>query len=718
MAAVPAFAPLTRRFPITLVFAFAWAGLSVGLTRAAAAPESLSSLATELRSHPGDYLTAARVGSALMHRDWLLPSRPPTNTVWLPSPSRLAALPTEIPSPNHRLTLRLTPDHLELVQASDASLIARTNSSRDWKSAGWHPGGVVVALAREGTLELRDAETLARLPLDSARFDGAAFAFSPDGLWLAASDPAGGVNLWDWAENRLLAQGQTARTGIRELSFSADGRWLRMRSADGEVTLDVRPSRTLGPWFVHTSPVIHAGLLADGRRTLTLHADGLLRMWSGGERETKGAMQLSSYPAMVVDSPDHAWAAIALPGGKARLWSATNSRPVGDWITHPGGIAGLAFDPTGHWLWIGGGTTLRTWDISVRPQRPGTISTGAPIVSLAGSPDSAWVAALRATDTGPVLQWWPSTDTNGVPIHEVKLGATNLIAFDPASHQILAATAPDRIGRWHLATGERVGPEIVTRGRVAMAGWSPDGERLVTAGFDGLVQVWQLKDAQPVGIAIPMGGPVRHAELDPTGNRVLVSAPDRSWRVFDVATGRPLTESWPLSGRIPVHRPIRAEGVRFTSDGSQVLVPDTELGVRWVPLPPLAAPPSWLSNFVSAVLGEGPGDPTVGLEAVRTELTREPMVKGAWEGWARWMLADRAQRPTSPGNALGMEALAGRSADLNETPGLLEAARLDPSFEWVQRNLMRQMRTNLFWPRPLHLQQSVWLENRAGRKAP
>lgn len=153
--------------------------------------------------------------------------------------------------------------------------------------------------------------------------------------------------------------------------------------------------------------------------------------------------------------------------------------------------------------------------------------------------------------------------------------------------------------------------------------------------------------------------------------------------------------------------------MRFNRDGSAVLVPDGDLGVRLAPLPPSKPAPGWLASLAEAVWGVGTNSPSVSVTGVRAavDATAE---QDPWRAWGKWWLSDRGARSVVPGAGLGVtaEALAQRHLEPSVTTALPEALRLAPGSRAVRDAVIQQARTNQFWMRPYRAELGEWLGRR------
>ncbi len=109
-------------------------------------------------------------------------------------------------------------------------------------------------------------------------------AISPDARWVATS-----YGIYESGEGRLVndfrtefdAPGAPRPTEIRDVAFSADGRWLVSVTARGDLSL-----RQSGQWQVVDSRkldgkhLVSVSLSPDGKRLVTGEDEGLARLWS------------------------------------------------------------------------------------------------------------------------------------------------------------------------------------------------------------------------------------------------------------------------------------------------------------------------------------------------------------------------------------------------------------------------------------------------------
>lgn len=160
--------------------------------------------------------------------------------------------------------------------------------------------------------------------LEIGSADGLAFAFSPDGKWLAGRDAAANnVVLWDARDLRPLACWSGHTADINAVAFRRDGGRLLSASSDRTVRVwEPSSGKCLRVFSGHTDKVYVAVFHPDGTRVASAGRDRDILVWNP-EGDTQG---------------------VRLPGHTSYVWS-------------------LAFSPDGKSLVSGSGdNTVRLWD--------------------------------------------------------------------------------------------------------------------------------------------------------------------------------------------------------------------------------------------------------------------------------------------------------------------------------------------------------------------
>ncbi|MDO8398152.1 MAG: c-type cytochrome [Bradyrhizobium sp.] len=293
----------------------------------------------------------------------------------------------------------------------------------------------------------------------------------------------------------ISPDGQTALTG----SFDSTAiRWSLARNAAEQVLR------------FHADAVNAVVLLRDGRAA-TAGADGRIAIWTAGKAEPDAVLEGHEAPiAALAVSPDGATLASASWDRTVRLWPLAGG-PARALEGHTQNVNGVAFSPDGRTLVsVSYDLTVRIWPLSgpsaatvvtipsplnaVAIGGDGEIAAGGadgriyfltgngtrsgeaaagprPVISLAISPDGAWLAAagiggsvavidrrtrdLARTLVGPGLPVWS-------------------VAFMPDSRTLLTGGADSIIRRWNAVTGEPVDSLLVEAAADPLAPYAGD----------------------------------------------------------------------------------------------------------------------------------------------------------------------------------------------------------------------------------------------------
>lgn len=313
------------------------------------------------------------------------------------------------------------------------------------KPAVYHAAPVITALAyspddsllavsgyREILLHKADGSGMvARLPGISDKITS--LAFSPDGSVLAAvgGTPAtfGEVELWDVAQRKLRRSIQLTSDTLFGASFSPDGSKLAFGGTDNEIhVIEVATGKELLGVKQHDGWVFATVFSQDGSQIVSVGRDGAAKLTNvAGGVFIENINQLAGELVTIAREPKHDNVLVGGDEGVPRLYLMHRPRA----------------------LVIGDTSTL----IREFEKQDG------PVVSVAFSPDSEWIAVGGSTP-------------------EVRVYKT--------------------------ATGERVASLKGHQGGIYTLVFAPDGKHLAAAGFDGTVRIYDVKSGELAKAFVPV----------------------------------------------------------------------------------------------------------------------------------------------------------------------------------------------------------------------
>jgi cytochrome c len=298
---------------------------------------------------------------------------------------------------------------------------------------------------------------------------------------------------------------------VRALAISPDGQTLLTGSFDSTaIRWSLARNAAEQVLRFHADAVNAVVWLKDGRAA-TAGADGRIAIWTAGKTEPDAVLEGHEAPiAALAVSPDGATLASASWDRTVRLWPLAGG-PARALEGHTQNVNGLAFSPDGRTLvsvsydlsvriWplsgpsaptvvtipsplnavaIGGdgeiaagGADGRVYFLTGNGARSGDVAAGPrPVISLAVSPDGAWVAAAGIGGSVAVIDRKTRSLARtlvgpGLPVWSV--------AFLPDSRTLLTGGADSTIRRWNAVTGEPVDALLVDTAPDPLAAYAGD----------------------------------------------------------------------------------------------------------------------------------------------------------------------------------------------------------------------------------------------------
>ncbi len=296
----------------------------------------------------------------------------------------------------------------------------------------------------------------------------------------------------------------------------------------------------------HGGPIRSIALSGDGRLTVTLGQDNVLKIWSSTTQALQGEIALSDGPATSLAIRNHravishndgvvsvydletrnrlyrftrngapVWAAtfagsedrIAAAGHDwtVALWeSASQSEPVALLQGHDSAVQTVAVDPAGRWLVSGGADrNVKMWNLDTRDARRTFRNHSDFVSALAVAPDGATFAAGSLDGN---IRIWSVTTGRVQRILKAHTSRIAALAYSPGG-ELIASAADDGTVRvrglrrtriyWSLNSSVLGGPSqrpLGSAGGAQALAFTNDGSALLTGGEDGVVRQWSLPE--------------------------------------------------------------------------------------------------------------------------------------------------------------------------------------------------------------------------------
>jgi WD40 repeat protein/tRNA A-37 threonylcarbamoyl transferase component Bud32 len=389
-----------------------------------------------------------------------------------------------------------------LAWSADGDRIAMAEVQRTEKGKNKRAPEIRVCDASTGHLEQA-------LPIsgEPVRFLG----FSQDRnylLSLSARDRLPGGVVWDLATGRPKQVWSGWRGELAHVAFGRDGVPVAWHLFGKTVTIET----TGGDEFAFaksagagTSQIIFS---PDGGRIASLNDSAGWAIWdtTSGKQVLSlpqakfGAIQAMAFSADGTRFITGTWDGKFQPGPPVELksWQTSSGEPVGALHGPPDGIVSVACSPDGAWIAAGGlAGVIHLWDARTGAELPGLKGHTSYVASLAFGPDGRYLVSGSADDTVKV---WDLMQRAEVASFVADAVVVDAVACSTDGRFFAHPTAVHGVIVRELVTG-KVSHELRAgnlQGAIKSLAFSPDGSRVSASTQSGVLIVWDLGSEQPV----------------------------------------------------------------------------------------------------------------------------------------------------------------------------------------------------------------------------
>jgi len=311
------------------------------------------------------------------------------------------------------------------------------------------------------------------------------------------------AKLWSATAGRLLGTVEGHALGISGVAYSSDGEWIATASLDRTARVWRRENLDEAASVLrHPRAVWSIAFVPDGLRVVTSCRDNRARIWNIETGEAEAAFAVmptnrradSSHAWSIAVSRDGSRIATTSHAGDVKLWDVETRSLVHVLRGHSGRVHSVTFSDGGERLASGGvDGVIRVW----------SVVDGGEHGQLRGHP---------------------------LPAHTVR--------FFPGDDERLASSSTDgSIKVWSLPRG--AGPRKLSmhRGELARVVAHPDGKRVITAGGAGEILTWNAATSEIIARIDGAAPGVVSIAIDSSGARLGAASRGQPVRIWNVDTG-------------------------------------------------------------------------------------------------------------------------------------------------------------------------------------
>jgi WD40 repeat protein/tetratricopeptide (TPR) repeat protein len=354
--------------------------------------------------------------------------------------------------------------------------------------------------------------------------DAGAFAFSPDGRWLAIQRQNAHVEL-------LPTGGGSAFTlpvhggYFSTLTFSPDGAALAGVDDRAVAIWNLASRQELLRLTGHKETVTSIAFSPDGSLVATTCGDAMTRIWDAHDGRPLASLPGPSYMLALAFSPDGAYLAAAANIGQVCLYQLEGRREQRRLIGHQFGVDRLVFHPRLPRLASSSDDhTVMLWDVDSAHALGRWSAHLSWVTGLTISPDGSLIASTRGdvggTEDPSIRLWDAETGVLKKKLPGNQNGVWSL-AFDPSGRRIASGDSAGTVLLFEVESARVLRRENLGGSRVSSLVFLNEGRSLLVGQDHGGVSLFELEQSDPPRrVSLPDG--CTRLVVDRRGDRVIV----------------------------------------------------------------------------------------------------------------------------------------------------------------------------------------------------
>ena len=360
-------------------------------------------------------------------------------------------------------------------------------------------------------------------------------------------------------------------SGIVTRSFNADATRSVTVSADGIVRLwNTQTKEKLASWRPPGSAGSRSSVInllavnVDSSRVAVVCKDRRLLLWDPRAGDVAEASGHSDDIRAIAFSPDGTLLATGSVDRTARLWDAVTGAPFAVLDGHSNGVTAVVFSPDGKRVATASGgsfdSTARLWNVVAGGELHSLAGHTDKLVAIRFTPDGGRVVTASADRTARI---WDVPTAREVAVLAGHAGPLTGLVVSADGGRIATSSVDGTARLWNAVSGQEL---FVLKGHekgVTSLAISPDASLLVTGSDDGSGRIWDMTTGHTRAVLQGHTGGITSVAFSPDGKRCVTGSSDQTARIWDTHAGGSIAV---LQGHT-----TGITGVSFSPDGSRLV---------------------------------------------------------------------------------------------------------------------------------------------------